>query len=310
MKRLRLIIIVLLSAIIANNSAEAKKVRLEYKLEPGKDYTYLVSMKQEIAQEVMGQSQITTTRFETKYILNVTERTDDGNFLIEEKVVSMKMGIESPFVNLDYDSESGEEPPADLAAFTRTINIPVKFLLTPQGVIKEVTDAKEYLQIMEDALANVDGPMQQMVSAMASQTASEEGLKKQISGIFFKFPDGKIKVGSPWTEETSDNLQMIRFKNNIENLLVSADKEKAVIKQSVDIQQMDMDGMEMEGMTMNYEMSGRKEGGIEVDISYGMVRTADSVTDITGVISIESPQLPTPMSIPMSIKMTESLKKL
>jgi len=149
-----------------------------------------------------------------------------------------------------------------------------------------------------------------MISAMTAQTASEEGIKKQISGLFFKYPEGKIKVGKTWSEESSDNVQMISFKNKIDNLLVSADKKNATIKQSVNIEQMEMEGMEMEGMTMNYELSGRKEGGLNVDISNGMITSIDAVTDISGVISIESPQLPTPMSIPMSIKTTESLKMM
>ena len=70
------------------------------------------------------------------------------------------------------------------------------------------------------------------------------------------------------------------------------------------------DPIEMEGMEINYEVSGRKEAAYTIDLTTGLVSTVQGVTDISGVLSIDSPQLPSPMNMPMTLKLTEEIKKL
>ena len=225
---------------------------------------------------------------------------------MEEQVVGVKMVMENDFANINYDSESGDDPPPGMEIMTNTLNIPFTFVLSPNGEVVEMIDTEKYLGVIKELLSGLEGPEMQMLSGLVSQSGSVEGLKAQAGVLFFKYPKEKIKVGGTWEDE-SETTQMVKFTNSIVNTLVEADKEKATIKQVVDIKMQDMDGMEVQGMTMTYELSGKKQGGSEVDVLTGLILKVDAVTDISGVISIESPQLASPMSMPMSIKTTETI---
>jgi hypothetical protein len=309
MKKLR-ILLVLAVAIITSATVQAKKVELKYNLNIGQEIVFSHTLKQELAQEVMGQLQAMENLMVSKYKFKVLEVRADGNFLIEEKVIAMKLVMENDYMNLDYDTESGEDAPAGLEFYNKILNIPFSFLLSPQGEIIEMIGIDKYIETIQESLGAIgDGPEQQLIAGLAAQNTSEEGLRGQTGAIFFKYPKGKTKVGSSWSDE-SESTQMVKFKNSIENTLVEAGKEKASIKQTVKIDQLPMEGVEVQGMTMNYELSGKKQGGCEVDVKTGLLLKADAVTEISGVISIESPQLASPMSMPMTIKMTETLVQI
>jgi len=309
MKKLQ-VLVLLFSVLFSANAVHAKKVILKYKLEKGAEFTLVHTMEQEITQEVMGQSQVIESIYSTRYVFKVLKIDADGNYLIEEQVDGMTMKMENEFMNLDYDSDDGKEAPEVLKSLSDGLHIPVTFLLSPQGKVIEVIDAEEYVALMQKALGSDGNPMASVVTGMASQLTSIEGIKNQLDGFFFNYPAGKTKVGKTWEEE-SQSTQMVKFKNIVTNTLVEADKEKATIKQAVQITQMESsEGMEMQGMMMTYELSGRKESGNQIDLDTGIISKVDAVTEISGIVSIESPQLPTPMSIPMTIKLTETIEQL
>lgn len=303
---------ILLSGIIfiAFNTAEAKKVELKYTLDAGQEFVIEHSNKQKIGQEVMGQNQVMENTVVTEYTYKVIQIENDGSYLMEQNIVAVKVQMDSDFMNLKYNSRKDDTVPAGLEYLANTLNVPIRFLMSNSGEILEVVDAENYIKNIQDALANVEGMMQQMSSGMASQTASIEGIKLQIANLFFKYPGGKVKVGDTW-EDVSQSRQMVSFTNKLENTLVEASKESATIKQDVNIEMMEMeDPMEMEGMDINYELNGRKEAAYTIDIATGLVSKVKGVTDISGVISIDSPQLPSPMNMPMTLKLTEEIKML
>jgi hypothetical protein len=65
--------------------------------------------------------------------------------------------------------------------------------------------------------------------------------------------------------------------------------------------------MEMQGMNLTYELAGAKEGTMNLDPATGLIKNVDATTSISGNISIDSPQLPSPMSIPMTIRSVEKV---
>ena len=258
----------------------------------------------------MGQSQAIENHHATRYSIKILEKTSEGNFLIELLIDAIKMKMDNEVMNIDYDSDKNEEPPSGSESISAGLNIPIKFLLSPTGEVVEITDAEQYLSVMTKALETVEGPLQQMMSGLASQTTSVEGLKLMLGGIFFNYPEGKVKLGSSWTTE-SEATRMVKMKNVMENTLVEADKEQATIKQTTIIEQLEIsDGIEMEGMTMRFELSGSKDAGYQIGLKNGLIEKVDAVTNMSGIISLESPQLPSPISVPMTIKITESMVQL
>ena len=305
--RILLIITALLSVGI---NVQAKKYVLKYNLEAGNKFSFEHTLKQDITQDVMGQSQVITNTTTMKYLFEVIELDGDGNFLIGVHIGAIKFKMDNDFINMDYDSERDEEAPDGLESLAAILKVPIKILLSSEGEIMEMRDTEKYLEMVNKAMGGEENMATQMVSGATSQMTSEEGLKNQMGSFFFKYPDKKLKIGESWMNE-SESMQMVEFKAITENTLVEANEEKAVIKQAVKFEQMELaEGMEMEGMTMNYDLSGRREAGNQLDINTGLISNVDAITEISGVISIESPQLPTPMSIPMTIKITETIEQV
>jgi hypothetical protein len=288
-------------------SLQAKKVNLKYNFKVGTEFAILHTIDQEVVQEVMGQSQTVENYNATRYSIKIIEKTSEGNFLIELLVDAIQLKMNNQLMNIDYDSDKDEEPPEGMESVSAGLKIPIKFLLSPKGEIVEITDAEQYVSVMSKAMGDLGGPLQQMMSGLAFQTSNVEGLKIMLGGIFFNYPGDKVKVGSSWTKE-SETMQMVKMKNVMENTLVEADKEQATIKQTTLIEQLEIsDGIEMQGMTMKFELSGSKDAGFQIGMENGFIIKVDAVTNMSGVISLESPQLPSPISVPMTIKVTESL---
>ena len=296
--------------IMTSVSVQAKKVLLKYDLEPGTEFSFIVSHEQEIVQDLMGQFVVTESFTETRFLIKVLEKLEDGSYVLVQQEEALKLEIKNDFKNISYNSDEDVDPPAGLASVVRKLHVPVKFIMKSNGEVCEVIDAEDYLLIMKDAMESMEGPMQQVVAGIIGQSTSIDGIQSQLQVFFLKFPQEKIKLGFIWNQET-ESAQIVKFKNLIENILVEASKEKATINQTVKIEQLEMlEGMEMEGMTMTYELSGRKIAEYEVDVKTGLITKVDGVTDISGVISIESPQLESPMSIPMTLKMTETVVQI
>jgi len=306
MKNLKILLFVLM-ALPTSLSVHAKKVQLIYKLGTGTEFSIILTQNQEITQEVMEQRQVITNEMVTKYMFKVLEKTREGNYIIEEKTGAIKLKMETDGMAIDIDTENDEELPEEMKIITAGLNVPVKLILSPQGKIIDIIDAEEYISKTE-ALFGDDNPMTQMMAGIGAQFVGIEGVKNAVTGLFFNYPEGKITVGESWNDET-ESTQMIQFRNLIENTVVEADRETAVIKQVQDIEQKDIGGgMEMQGMKIKYELSGRKEGEYRVNRKTGLIENSGGVTNIAGIISIESPQLPTPMSIPMNLKITEKVE--
>ena len=71
-----------------------------YNLENGTSFTLVHTMKQEIAQEAMGQSQVFTNTISMRYLFRVLEKDSDGNYLIEEQIGALKFKMDNDFLDL------------------------------------------------------------------------------------------------------------------------------------------------------------------------------------------------------------------
>ena len=292
--------------ILISFGAEAKKVDLKYQLKAGMTISYESVITQEIAQEVMGQAQNTDSETKQTITFKVIEVGEDGNYRISREIAKLAIKMSSAMGDIEFSSDDvpEEEGPWNLIKWMQ--EEPIIFTMTPKGNIISIEKKDEIVDRFSEMIENAGIEAQIFLNLMA-QYSSEEGLKQILASFFMTFPKEKIKVGKSW-EEVSEVSQMINFINSVSTTLAEADAEKVVLSQQVKIEMGEMPEapMEMEGMEMNYEMDGGREASITLASDTGVVIKAEGITSIAGVISVDSPQLPSPMTIPMSIKSTES----
>lgn len=288
--------------------AEAKKVKLQYQLKAGDEFKYEISMKQETAQEVMGQSQSSTTDIATTYHFKVTGVSATGDMLMQAALVGYAMSTTSPAGEMKYDSAKDTVVPAFANLSTASINQFYSFTLSPLGKISDIKAPEGLVEKINKIVAEM-GDGQMGMGDMAGDAAGPEGFRKTLEGFLITFPEGGAEAKKPWETESKIN-QMVSLKVLAKYELVKATKETNEIKLSGTISQdADAPPMEIQGMNMTFQLLGAKDGKMMLDAVTGLVQSVDAVTSISGNISIDSPQLPSPMSIPMTLRMTEKMTR-
>lgn len=306
MKTLKLTLLAVF-LLIGTVQLEAKKVNLRYNFSIGQEYALEMTTSSEVDQDLMGQTQTIAFEMIYGYQFKVLDINPEGNYVVENKVVRLAMDSNSPFGDMSFDTENGEEVPANMGSMLLGWNQSYQFELTPFGEVLGVDVPEELKKKMEE-LAEMGDTEGLMMAGMAGGILTEEGLVAQVQGLFIKFPDKAIKKGKSWVKE-EEITNMIAFDTKSTYTLVKSNAKVHEVNMVMQYKQKeDAGAMEMEGMNMEYEMTGGQEGTYTLDAKTGLVQSSKSITSLSGVISIDSPQLPEAMTVPMSTKSTVTIE--
>ena len=302
MKKINLVFFAL-ALVMLTGQAEAKKVLLQYNLKPGTHFTITHENNQDVAQEMMGQSQNTVMNSKMTYDFTVQEVAGSG-ILFSCQLIYARMEMKSMMGDMIFDSNDPDEQADAFRSLIPMLNSPFSFSLSASGEVTGVSFSDELKTKIGETIGMVDEIP--MAGSLTAGFTSEEAMVGTLGGLFISFPQEKVTVGKAWEVESEIN-QMIAFKTFTENTLVKAGKEENELQQVSRFEQGDAPPMEMEGMTLQYDLSGGKEGHFILSANTGLIKSGEFNSAISGVISIDSPQLPAPMTIPMTIKGTEKL---
>jgi hypothetical protein len=288
--------------------AEAKKVTLKYQLKAGEEFSLTMAVQQETTQDLMGQTQTQAVTTSLTYHFKVLEQLADGNARLEGALTEYIMDNNGMMGEMKYNSTTDKEVPEFAKSTALMLNEKFLFTLSPLGVISDVKAPEGLAEKIKEALGEAGELAAQMSNAVGEQ-GTADGFAKSMSGLFLPFPEAAVATKKPWTQETSME-QIVSLKTVNEYSLTKASKEsnEVGIKSSITMGNAEST-MEMQGMTMSFDLSGGKTGNYSLDAVSGLITTAETVTSISGVVSIESSQLPAPMSIPMSVKSTEKITR-
>jgi hypothetical protein len=289
--------------------AEAKKVKLQYHFNAGDKFQYEMSVSQETMQEVMGQSQATSVKNSNVYEFKVVDVTPAGDFVMNVSLVALSLSSTTPMGDTKYNSATDTVVPDFAKGMVVTLNEVYSFTLSPLGKITGLKAPDGIVEKVNKMMGNVDDPQMQVAAASASAAASAEGFQRTLEGIILPFPENGVQAKEPWESETKTN-QIVSFIVKTKYELMKSTKESHEIKVSAQIS-MDPGAppMEMQGANLTFELLGAKDGTILLDPSTGLITSSDMVTAISGTISVDSPQMPSPMSIPMTIRSNEKIVK-
>jgi hypothetical protein len=287
--------------------AEAKKVKLQYQLKAGDKFLLERSTKQDIAQEMMGQTQSTTSNSAMTYEFNVTGINAAGDYTLTVAMVEFSMAATNPMGELKYNSATDSVVPE----FAKGMSILLKEVYTMDvstlGKITNVKAPEGMAEKINKLMEGMGAEMMAMGGGALADAATAEGVQKSMEGLITPYPDGGADVKKPWETE-SKIQQMISFNTKTKYELVKASKEMNEIKVAGQIiQDPSSPPMEMQGMNITYELVGSNAGVLKSDAVTGLINTSEMVTTISGTINVDSPQLPSPMSIPMTVQMTDKV---
>ncbi len=288
--------------------AEAKKVNLKYQLKAGDEFKYENAMSQESSQEVMGQSQSTSSSTTSTYGYKVIDVTPTGDMNMKAGLVSYAMSTTSPMGEMKFNSVTDTVVPEYAKIATIGLNQFYTFTLSPLGKVTNLKAPDGLVEKVDKIVAEQSAATMGMGGA-AGSLAGPEGFQKMLESVFIPYPDGGAEMKKPWDVEVKIN-QMISMKVKSKYELVNSTKETNELKVTGQIS-VDPDAapMEIQGMKMTFELVGAKEGKVMLDAVTGLAATVEGVTSISGTVAIDGPQLPSPMSIPMTVRATDKITR-
>jgi len=293
---------------LSSLQAEAKKTTLKYQLQPGQTYHLEEVNSSQISQEAMGQSIDINMTITRRLSFTVKEITSSGAFIIEEKITGMAVKIASPMGDMDFDSEKETAvPAAEENVMSASLNLPYTYVLAVNGTVSDFT-ASEALQQKMDELAQQPADLSPMMAGLGASMTDVEGIKASTVGRWLVYPEKALKNGGSWEKEDVVNT-MLSFNTKQKFTLVSVGKESnEILFEGTMTPSDNLQELEVEGMAMQYDLLGAMEGSYKTDAVTGLVTESRISNSVSGMISMESPQLTEPLTIPMSVKSTVTIK--
>ena len=202
---LRSLVAMALIGLLCSSTAIAQQNTLRWKLEEGQKFKVEVSQNQsQKMNSPQGEFEIPVEQ-----VIHMTWEVTgvEGDvFSIVQKMTRMKMSMDSPFMQMEYDTDEGEaEGMAEqiAAAIDPMIGAAVAFKMNGRGEISDV-------EVPEDVVEE----MQAAGGGMGGQMFSADMLEQMISQSGIVFPEGAVDAGAEWENTTTQKNPMMNMTIN------------------------------------------------------------------------------------------------
>ncbi|MGB4843925.1 MAG: DUF6263 family protein [Ferruginibacter sp.] len=218
----------------------------------------------------MVSSSISTNSLDVK---SSTEKT----YTVSNTLTKLKMNMSSMGQSNSYDSENKESNSEEMAGFfDERMNKPVDVIID-NNTGMSITEKKKDKKADDGDNANMMGDMLGMFS-----NSSDDAV---VSGAFEIAAAGK-RIGDSWSD-TSISKEMKIFRTYTLNSLTG---NEAIIK--VAITSSAKNKLDFQGMEFEIATETKTTGDIISDISTGLVKKRNTVSDITGSFQLMGQDMP------------------
>lgn len=300
----------LLLALAASFSAEAKKVQLQYALQKGDRFAYEIHTLQSVDQEVMGEARESLMDMTQVIQVEVVEVREDGFYELALNLSQLRISGSGIPGDVAFDSQAGNLPSILQDAMGVMETEPISLIMDQKGRVDQIRFPEGILDLVS-GLADPTNPEFQLLAPVLQQWGAESSLMQAVAGFLPVYPpQKKIKTGRAWESQSSLD-QMVSFGISTRTMVSEVrDQEIILSQQSAISVNEDTKSMEVNDVQMDYDLNGEKNASLTLDSQSGLLLISESVTTISGVIRISSDQIPEPFAIPLLINSTEKVRKL
>jgi hypothetical protein len=303
--------VMILSVAISLVYAE-EKVDLKLRLEKGKSYKIQTNQDMKINQTIpgqQGQQQTMTINQKTggRNIYTVEDVQSDGTFVLKitHDAISFKQEVPTQNQIIEYDSTDTSTAVGAMSVFNAIVGQSFTITMTPDGHIKEIKGADILLERIQEKVNELpEGQERAGLETQLKMQYGAETLKQNTENSFNMYPDKPVGIGDTWQRKTTltQGFPMV-----IDTIYTLKERKNgiAIIDVFAMIQtNRDAGPMEMGQMKIQYNMSGSVTGLMEMQESTGWPIRSNQNLRLSGSITVQNPEMPQPMSIPMSISGT------
>ena len=275
-------IYILLLASIIVTSIQSQTIDLSFKLEKGKEYKHVTSIKSTVVQNMMGQEINMTMTVNGATSFLVKDITND-NYEMDATYDNLSMSIEMPQGKQSYSSEVSDENDPVSALLSDIKGKTIEVVMSKTGKVKEVRNTKVLEQTIKESFEQLPEGERGQLKAQVMEAFGDETIKRNMESVSGIYPDEPVKKGDKWIIDTSIDGD-VKIKLSTEYELVYFTSEYAVIKGNATIEPLDSETGSM--MPMDFEFSGSQISEIKVDINTGWIIEAKITQKIEGELEM------------------------
>ena len=298
MKKLNQMLLVAAALLLSLNVSAQKALR--YNLQVGETYQLKQHTTQSIEQSVAGMTQNMKTTMGGD--VAVTVKGKSGNVYSSEVIFkSMLFKLEGPMMNITYDSKDANADKTNPLnkTFDLIVGHPFDVKFDDRGNVVEVKGFEAIANNVVSAFS--DNPQQaEMMKKQLAGQFSDESMKGNLSNMFITYPEEKVKVGSEWTNTNTISAPFV-IDNQFDYKVDGISKEQVDLSGVGTMATKEGQTVEQMGMTQHINLDGDLSFTANVNAKTGWPIEIKINQKLDGNVAVESPQLPTPMEIPMKI---------
>lgn len=301
-------VVIILSVAISFVYAQ-EKVDLKLRLEKGQSYKTRTLSDMKINQTIpgqQGQQQTMTINQKTgnSNIYTVEDVQPDSTLVLKITHDGILFKMENPMgETMEYDSADTSTAVGPLLPiFDAIVGQSFTVTMTSDGHVKGIQGADALLGRIQGKVNELpDVQTRAAIESNLKAQYSEEALKTNTGNSFDMYPDKPVGIGDTWQKRTTMNQGFPMIIDTIYTL-----KERKDGIATIDVFAMiqtnrDASPTQMGNMNLQYNMSGSITGLMEMQESTGWPIRSNQSLRLTGSITVQSPEMQQPMSIPMSL---------
>lgn len=263
------------------------------RLKPGDSRRFVITTDDTVSETLMGQLQKTHQLLATNVRFDVGKGAAAGHENVRMTYESVQVRIESPVMNVDYDSSHPDSVlPAMARTFAAMVGQGVTVSLAPGGSIAGVTGADSLLDAMMGATGAAGGASRGNIASSLKRQFGDSAMGRVMQDVVMTVPDRPMSVGQSWT--CAATVQTPVRATQVSHWTVrSLDNGMATLDVTVEMSSDSTDSVPLgsTSISMRYALHGKLAGTRQVEEKTGWVVHSSLKGDVSGTVLVEgSPQ--------------------
>jgi hypothetical protein len=298
----------------AATPGDTEKIELCLQLEEGENYKLQMTSEQTITQTMGEVKQETpqTTGFGLSHV--VKEIRDDGTTVLQVTFDSLRLKQKGPMGSVDYDS-SNSPPVESLDGMVKGLSTLVgkSFTvdLTPKGKATKVEGADELVALLKESIEIPIPMLQPVVEEQLKRQFGNEAMREMMEQMVGIYPDGPVGPGDSWNRKATVSRGISAIINDTWTLKSRQNGVAVLDLQSTVQPDPDAPALDMGVAKIKYELSGTRNGSVELDEATGWVVRSTIHQSLSGELKVEGGMGGEEgMAIPLTIEGTARVEPL
>lgn len=285
-----------------------KKHTVALNLEKGKTYNQGIDATVEMTQMVAGQEIPITIAMNGKLSYTVAEIANNA-YTLDSKYIDLGMKMNAGGMNMEFSTTI--EPTDTLSRIMYKMMKAItqgtfKVIMSKQGRVLEVTGIESLLDGMMAQFPTLPDAQKEQLKQQMAQSFGDKSLRGSIEMATAIFPDKPVAIGETWSVEVLNNGSM-PVKMNTQFVLSEVTSTHYLLKGNAKVETDKTATSQSNGFDMTFDLKGTATSELKISKTSGWIAEGVTKQNLSGSAIASGGQLPSPMTIGMTMDSTTKI---